>query len=331
MSGVQRHIISEDDDGQRIDRWFFKNFPDVPKSHVFRIFRKGEVRLDSKRVKPDTRLKAGQEMRIPPLATKASPGPKKLPVSDKEKAYYRSLVLYEDNDVIVLNKPAGLAVQGGSGITKHLDAFLHIFDDKNGVTPRLVHRLDRQTSGVLLLAKSAASARELGKAFKSRDVKKLYWAITSPVPDSPQGEVNAPLSKGHGADKELVQIDKKDGKSARSLYHVMDKASSDFAHVCFWPLTGRTHQIRVHSVLLGAPILGDDRYGGRTDFDDMFGVEDDVSQRLYLHARRIVCDSPSGNGTIDITAPLPDQDKKLWQLLGFDPENDADPFDNNHL
>lgn len=331
MTGVQKKTVSKDEDGTRVDQWFFRHFPDVPKGHLYKLLRKGQIRVDSKRMKPGSRLKQGQIVRVPPLKSDGPSATKKLPVSDRDRTFLKSLVLYEDDDLLVLNKPSDLAVQGGSGLTQHLDAYLYVFENHDGVVPRLVHRLDKQTSGALILARNAPAARALGKAFKDQKVRKYYWGLTSPAPDSSAGEIKAPLKKGSGTDKEHMMVDDKEGKKAVTLFEVIDQASKKFAFVCFWPRTGRTHQIRVHANVVGAPLIGDSKYGGQQIMHDLLESDNALKERLYLHARRLICPHPAGQGLIDVTAPLSDKDKILWRHLGFDPEFQGDVFEDIEL
>ncbi len=329
---VQHIEIKDDDDGQRLDRWLKKQ--GMPFTLIQKAIRKGEVRVDSKRAKADTRLAAGQTVRIPPIETKISTAKDKL--TDKDKAYIKSLIIYEDADVIAINKPSGIASQGGSKQSRYIDFYLDALKDKNDVRPRLVHRLDKDTSGVLLLARSAKAATALGDAFKGRDVKKIYWAITSPAPDRPEGKIKAPLIKAGGSNKERMVVDEKDGKMAITDFVVMESAMSSAAFVAFWPRTGRTHQIRVHAELIGCPIVGDKKYARlpeqeewhearRTAEADLKGI--DLANRLHLHARRIVLAHPTRKGTLDITAPLPPELNKSWKSLGFSPNLKTDPFE----
>ena len=328
MTSVQKHIVSDDDAGQRLDRWFFKHFPDVPKTHLYKLMRKGQIRINSKRVKPDTRIETGQEIRIPPIQSKGLNTQKtNISLSKKDQDYYRSLVLYEDDDLLAFNKPVGLAVQGGSKISHHLDGILPLFQNKKNVVPRLVHRLDRDTSGVVILAKSAQVARYFGTQFKTQKVEKIYQAITSPAPQTDVGDIKAPLAKGTGPDKQIMGVDPKNGKYARTLYKVMDKASDDFAHVCFSPLTGRTHQIRVHAAHLGCPLLGDHKYGGETNFETAFDHQYPIQKRLYLHASMLRFIHPSSKKPVIMQAPLNKQDEQLWAFLGFDPKVKRDIFE----
>jgi len=216
--------------------------------------------------------------------------------------------------VLALNKPYGLAVQGGSKTRRHIDGMLEALKNRKGVKPRLVHRLDKETSGVMLLARSAEMARELGKLFKGREVEKTYWAITVPAPEQNEGTINAPLLKAGGPDKEKVVIDEENGKPALTDFIVLERARKEAAFVTFHPRTGRTHQIRVHAAaVLGCPVLGDRKYGGAEAFIE--GLE--LPKRLHLHAAQISIDHPITGKTLDISAPLPPELQDSWKALGF--------------
>lgn len=321
MSAEEKIItVPDDDDGQRLDRWLKKH---MPFGLAQKLIRKGAIRVNGKKVKQDTKLEAGQEVRLPPFEA-SEDRPKKKGVNAEDAAFIRSLVIYKDEDVIVLNKPHGLAVQGGTNIKKHVDGMLDAFITRKGVRPRIVHRLDKDTSGVLILARSAEAARELGKLFKGRDVKKIYWAVTVPAPEQNDGTVNAPLIKAGGGQKERIVIDDKEGKKAFTDFVVLERAAKQAAFVAFWPRTGRTHQIRVHAAdILGCPVLGDGKYGGEAAYLDGPGI----SRRLHLHARRMVLPHPVKKGTIlDVSAPLPDDLLTSWHALGFDENLKEDPF-----
>ncbi|GJL86056.1 MAG: pseudouridine synthase [Micavibrio sp.] len=331
MSDVRHIEVSEDDDGQRLDRWLKKHVPEIPYVLAQKLMRKGAIRVNDKKAKPDTRLEAGQEIRIPSVeegtghkekARKDKPkdGPK---LSSQDIEYIKSLVIYEDADVIALNKPPGLATQGGTNIKRHVDGLLDGLTNKKGVRPRLVHRLDKDTSGVLLLARSSQAAKELGRIFKSREIKKIYFALTAGVPEVREGEIKAPLAKAGGAGKEKMCIDEKEGKMAITEYRVLEHALNRAAFVAFWPRTGRTHQIRAHAALvLECPILGDGKYGGQDAIVEGLKTE----KRVHLHAARIVCPHPLRKGKLDIAAPLPPELKKSWKSLGFEGSHKEDPF-----
>lgn len=327
MSDVRLFTISADDDGQRVDRWIKRNAPDLPYVLVQKLLRKGQIRIDGKRAKPDKKLIAGQEIRLPPYEKVKKPAPK--PITDEDIDFIKSLVIYDDGDVIAINKPHDLAVQGGTNMERHIDGLLDGLMNKEGVRPRLVHRLDKDTSGVLLLARSAKVAKELGYMFKGRDIKKIYWALVSPVPEIYDGTIKAPLIKAGGANKERMRIDEEEGKNAVTDYRVIDVAGTEAAFVAFWPRTGRTHQIRAHAEFMNCPILGDTKYRKRDivhehEHIDLEGMN--LSPRLHLHAYRIILPHPTKNGVLDITAPLPPSLLKSWKQFGFDTSSKEDPF-----
>jgi 23S rRNA pseudouridine955/2504/2580 synthase len=333
-AGVRKIEVKQDDDGQRLDRWVKKNLPEIPYTLIQKLLRKGQMRVDGKRAKPDTRLSAGQEIRIPPV--KERPRLEAGKLGDKDKAFIKSLVIYEDADVIALNKPAGLATQGGSKTGYHIDGLLDALKNKDGVRPRLVHRLDKDTSGVLLLARSAQMARNLGEAFKKREVKKIYWAVCSPAPEAADGAIKAPLAKAGGSNKERMSVDEKDGKSAITDFVVLEKALDSAAFVAFWPRTGRTHQIRVHAEAIGCPIVGDKKYARLPEQEETHEARRkaeadlkalNLAGRLHLHARRVMMPHPGRKGMLDITAPLPPELVKSWKALGFSTNLKQDPFE----
>jgi len=313
--------VAEDDDGQRLDRWLKKYVPELPYDLSQKLIRKGQIRVDGKRGKTDTRLTSGQEIRIPPIEPPAKSGEKKK-LSQEDVAYIRSLVIYDDGDVIAINKPYGLPVQGGSKVKRHLDGMLDGLKDKKGVRPRLVHRLDKDTSGVLLLARSAKVAKELGHAFQGREIRKIYWALVTPTPAEPMAAINAPIAKGGGFQKEKMQVNEEEGKKAITEYEVLEHASDKVAFVAFWPRTGRTHQIRIHAQVMGSPILGDFKYGFRSDMVE--GIQ--YPERLHLHAHRLILRHPTQNIWLDVSAPLPPDLKKSWQAFGFNPKNKDNVF-----
>jgi len=324
-NGVRIIKVNQDDDGQRLDRWLKRVAPDLPYVLVQKLIRKGQIRIDGGRCKTDTKISGGQEVRLPPYqADRAPKDQRKSKLSDKDAQFIRSLVIHQDGDVIALNKPAGLAVQGGTKIKKHIDGMLDAFTGKNGVRPRIVHRLDKDTSGVLLLARNAKTAKKLGAMFKGRDIKKIYWAIVTPTPEIHDGKIKAPLLKAESGDKEKVTVDEKEGKFALTEYRVIERAADLAAFVAFWPRTGRTHQIRVHAQILGSPILGDGKYGGQDAF--LEGV--DHPRQLHLHARRLILPHPTQKGILDISAPLPAELAKSWKALGFNTKNKEDPFED---
>ncbi|MBU6235490.1 MAG: RluA family pseudouridine synthase [Alphaproteobacteria bacterium] len=297
--------VKPDDDGQRLDRWLKKNFPDVGFGQMQKLLRTGQVRVDGKRAKPDTRLIAGQELRLPPMLSNAEVAEKVT--NDKDREFMRGLVIYEDEDMVAINKPSGLAVQGGSGITRHVDGMLDALTGPNGVRPKLVHRIDRETSGILLLARSSECARRLTEAFAGRDIEKTYLAITAPAPAKPKGRIDAPLAKGmSGPDMEKVQRDDEAGKSAITDYATRTTAPDGRAAIVeFWPLTGRTHQIRVHASLSGFPLWGDVKYGAK------------AGKHFYLHAHEIALMHPKTGKPMTILAPVPAEFTAQAKALGI--------------
>jgi 23S rRNA pseudouridine955/2504/2580 synthase len=323
MPKVQTLTITEDENGLRLDRWFRRHFPGLTHGRLEKVLRKGEVRVDGKRAKSNARLETGQAVRVPPLPddTLVAPvkGEGKIEPTDKERKALKDSVLYEDEDVLVINKPAGLAVQGGTGMSRHLDGFLQaIYGEKQ--RPKLVHRLDKDTSGVLVLARNDFAAAKLSESFRERTTRKYYWALTSGVPKPKQGKIHLPLAKGRD---ERVVIDEKEGKSAITLYQVIESAMKT-AFVALWPLTGRTHQLRVHMQAIETPILGDELYSFE---GSEFGGEISI-KRLALHARRLIIPHPrpkKGRKVIDVTAPLPKDRAASWKFFEF-PQDDGDPF-----
>ncbi len=322
MSGVTRHQVTADEADVRIDRWFKRHFPALSHGKLEKLLRTGQVRLDGARVKANQRLQPGQEIRVPPLDKLMSAAPTKRPpppVDPRSAADLQDRVVFCDDQVIVLDKPPGLAVQGGSKQERHLDAMLDSLRF-GAERPRLVHRLDKDTSGVLVLGRTAAAAAALAGAFRGKSARKLYWAMTAGVPPKPhQGRIDLALDKRPGAGGERV-VAAAEGRRATTLYSVVATAARRAAWLALQPLTGRTHQLRVHCAHLGTPIVGDGKYGGADAF--LTGA---VSRKLHLHARAIVMPHPKG-GIIRATAPLPDHMAQSWQLLGFEIEPEADRF-----
>ena len=319
-------IIAAHDDGQRLDRWLKKNYPELSFGDTQKILRTGQVRVDGKRVKGEARLKEGQAVRIPPqLRLQDLKDKKAKTVTAKETTFVKSIIIYQDEHIIVLNKPAGLATQGGSKIKHHVDKLIEGLA-KDGHKPHLVHRLDRETSGLLLLARTPQVARELGMLFKDRSIRKYYWALTLGVPELPQGKVKSYLAKvatRDGEQMKVVEDDHPDGKNALTFYQVIDQVGDGLAWVAFWPRTGRTHQIRVHAVQMGVPLLGDHKYCK----DQEFLVEKKLPDRLYLHAQRLIFPHPVTGKKMDIKAPIDDDMRKAFREFGFDPADAGDPFE----
>ena len=327
MSGVQTLKVAEDEADVRLDRWFRRRYPALGHGRLEKLLRTGQVRVDGKRAKSNLRLQPGQEIRVPPGTDAPAPeGEKKSGPSDADAKFIQEMVLYRDDDVIALNKPAGLAVQGGTGTFRHIDGMLDAlrFD---GDRPRLVHRLDRDTSGVLLLARNARMANKLAASFRGRAARKIYWALVVGSPHPIEGKIDMPLAKeagemGGGERGERVARNDDAGKRAVTLYATIDRASSRAVWLAMWPQTGRTHQLRVHAAEgLQTPIVGDGKYGG-----DKAMLTGAVSRKLHLHARSISLPHPSGAGELRVTAPLSAHMAETWGLFGFDADYDGDPF-----
>jgi 23S rRNA pseudouridine955/2504/2580 synthase len=324
--------IDPDDDGIRLDRWFKRHYPAVTHVLLQKLLRKGEVRLDGKRVKAADHVSTGQAVRLPPQVVHAKDErPQKAateakhPLASKDMGSLADRILYMDKQVIVIDKPPGLATQGGSGLTRHVDGMLDSLQYEKPTRPKLVHRLDRDTSGVLLVARTAQAASGLSQSLALRDTSKIYWALVRGVPKQKHGVVKAALAKegGHGPrgrDERMTVSDDDEAKSALTEYAVMGTAGQEFAWVAARPITGRTHQIRVHMASLGTPIVGDFKYGG-TDAR----AKGEIADKLHLHARSIDIGRPDG-GRLQATAPLPSHMLKSWKLLGFDPDDKSDPF-----
>ena len=318
MSGVRQVTIAPADGDMRLDRWFHREFPHVGHGRLAKLLRTGQIRLDGKRCKVSDRIQPGQVVRLPPLGDaeeQPAPRPKAgWKPSESELDDLAGRILHRDDHVLVLDKPAGLAVQGGTATEKHLDAMLDGLRFGMAERPRLVHRLDRDTSGVLLLARTARAARSLGAAFKGRDAQKTYWALVVGCPMPREGEIRLALSKQGGAGRERVQVDEENGLPARTRYRVVEAAADQAAWLELQPLTGRTHQLRAHCAAIGHPILGDGKYGGRGAF--LEGAE--IARRLHLHARAIRLPHPAG-GWLEAEAPLPRDLRQSWKYLGFNP------------
>jgi 23S rRNA pseudouridine955/2504/2580 synthase len=349
MASVETRTVEADEAGMRLDRWFKAHFPALSFGHLQKLVRSGQVRVDGGRVKTSTRLDAGQAIRVPPLERSEVPAAKAAQPSGKggegrpqsEKGsrnaairtpgkgasdadFLRSIILYEDDQVFVFNKPAGLAVQGGSGLTKHVDGMLEAFRYRKDQKPRLVHRLDRETSGVLVVAKTRLAASKLAEAFRKRSTRKIYWALVKGLPKPRQGRISTWLARGEGEESERMLVARHgddDASHAVSLYSVVEQAGQKLAWLSMRPVTGRTHQLRAHAAHIGHPIIGDPKY---FHADQNWDFPGGMQNRLHLHARRIVMPHPNG-GTLDVTAPLPPHMQQSWNLLGFDADSAAEP------
>jgi 23S rRNA pseudouridine955/2504/2580 synthase len=348
---VQTLTVVEDEEDMRLDRWFRHRFPGLAMSHLNRIVRKGEVRVNGKRAETSTRLAIGDSVRVPPLRLDdpALPAVRRAVDTQADIEFLKSITLYEDAHILVLNKPFGLAVQGGPGIKRHVDGLLECMTPRNGQKPRLVHRIDRDTSGVLLVARTRKMAADLGEIFRKRETKKIYWAIVRGVPRPAQGRISLFLKKGPGmtgershkssqrmasrvpergfhGDPEKMQIAKHGDDAAQhsvTYYTIVDKVAPRLAWLSMKPITGRTHQLRAHAEAIGHPIIGDPKYSlpmadnDPRRSDPLRALPSGIENKLHLLARRLVLPNPRG-GILDVTAPLPPHMQKTFDLFGFD-------------
>jgi 23S rRNA pseudouridine955/2504/2580 synthase len=316
-TSVQNVAVTADEAGMRVDRFFEARFPGLSFSHIQRVIRKGEVRVNGKRTQPKNRLEAGQTVRVPPLRLdQPKPRAPGSEVDEQTREFLKSITLYEDADVLVFNKPMGLAVQGGSGTTRHLDGMLEVLRDAHGQRPRLVHRLDKDTAGCLLVAKTRFAASALAKTFRSRSARKVYWALVAGVPKVPQGRISTFLAKEERDDESFMRIAQHGDKGAShavTYYAVVDTSGPLLSWISLKPVTGRTHQLRAHMDHIGHPIVGDPKYFARENWELPGGMQN----KLHLLARRIAVPHPRG-GAIDVTAPLPPHMLQSWNLLGLD-------------
>jgi len=326
VSDARTFTVSDDDDGIRLDRWFKRHMPDLSFNIVSRWARTGQLRLAGKRAVPGDRIEAGQEIRVPPVDPEPARGPRpqreRETLTEEEVQLVREMVIHKDAHAFVLNKPPGLATQGGTKTTQHLDRLLDgLANDESG-RPKLVHRLDKDTSGALLVARSARAAAHFGKTFSSRTARKVYWALVVGVPDRDEGLIDAPLAKQPGTGGEKMHISEEHGLPARTRWRVIDRAGNSTAWIELQPLTGRTHQLRAHMAAIGHPIVGDAKYGGPDAF-----LTGGISRKLHLHARRIKVDGPDGK-IIDVTAELPAHIAESLATIGFEPmAGDMMPLD----
>ena len=310
---VRTYTVAADDDGIRLDRWFKRHLPQIGFATVSRWARTGQVRVDGGRAKPDDRIATGQEIRVPPGGRDPKrKGPRRVELTEQEVADAEAMVIHRDRAAIVLNKPPGLATQGGTGMTKHVDRLLDAFrDSEDDPRPRLVHRLDKDTSGVLLTAATPGSAAFFSKRFSGRSATKVYWALVVGIPEEKEGLIDAPLAKQPGSHGERMHHDP-EGQPAKTRYRVIERAGNKAAWVELHPLTGRTHQLRAHMEAISHPIVGDGKYGGQ---DAMLTGQ--ISRKMHLHARRLIIGAPGGK-TIDVVAPLPEHFAQTMEAMGFD-------------
>ena len=323
-ASVETILVKDDEAGLRLDRWFRVHFPEVGYSYLQKLLRSGQVRVDSRRAQANLRLQAGQQVRVPqvvrkPVASRPSLVPP-LGLSKADHDFIERLILYEDDHVLVLDKPFGIAVQGGTGTRRHIDGLLTGMAERFGDRPRLVHRLDRDTTGVLLVAKHRHAAAKLGRVFQTRSAAKTYWALVKGVPRPPQGKIEAALVKAAGPGGDRVRKaepgEQEQAMHATTHYSVIDRVAHKVAWVSLKPVTGRQHQLRAHMALIGHAIVGDSKYEG-----DKVLADSGIESKLHLHARRLIIPHPvAGEPRIDVTAPLPPHMRKTWDLLGLDAE-----------
>ena len=344
MSRVQLLKVGDDEAEQRLDRWVRRKFPDLGQGRIEKMCRKGEIRVDGGRAKASARVAPGQEIRIPPLPDAGTlPKETRSYVLPADAEMVQQSVLFKDDHLIVLNKPAGVPVQGGSGHSRHIDGMADAlkfgFDEK----PRLVHRLDKDTSGVLLMARTPKMATALTTAFRNRNTRKIYWGMVAGVPNPAVGTIRFGLvkapgrgAKGEGEKMHCVhprQIDETpDAKRATTDFFVLSRLASRAAWVALVPITGRTHQLRAHMAELGHPIIGDGKYGGsgQENQGDGWGAQlgGEISRKLHLHARSLAIRHPVTGADMVFTAPLPEHMKQTWDTVGWSPSDvPADPFE----
>ena len=309
---VRQFTIGPDDDGIRLDRWFKRHLPQLAFGTVSKWARTGQLRVDGKRVRPEDRLAAGQVLRVPPGGDTAPKKREPRPLTDEQRAEAEAMLIAKTDAALVLNKPPGLATQGGTKTFDHVDGLLDAFASEDEPRPRLVHRLDKDTSGVLLVARTPGSAAFFSKRFSGRSAKKVYWALVVGVPEVAEGLIDAPITKQPGTGGEKMHVDEENGQAARTKYRMIDRAGNSAAWLELEPLTGRTHQLRVHCAAIGHPIVGDGKYGGRDAF-----LTGSISRKMHLHARRLIIDAPGG-GKLDVTAELPEHFAASMEHLGFD-------------
>jgi 23S rRNA pseudouridine955/2504/2580 synthase len=315
---VQNLVVTADEAGMRVDRFLEARYPGLSFSHIQRVVRKGELRVDGRRVETKDRLQDGQKVRVPPLslAPPRQAGP--LAEAEQTRKFLEGITLYADDDVLVLDKPFGLAVQGGTGTKRHVDGMLEVLTGRDGQRPRLVHRLDKDTSGCLLVAKSRFAAAALAKTFRSRSARKIYWAMVAGVPRVKQGKISTFLSKEEMSEGDsrmrIAEHGDEGAMHAVTYYAVIETAARKLAWLSMKPVTGRTHQLRAHAAHMGHPIIGDPKYFDIENWELPGGIEN----KLHLMARRIVVPHPRGKGVIDVSAPLPPHMAHSFELLGFD-------------
>ncbi|KJS16516.1 MAG: pseudouridine synthase [Hoeflea sp. BRH_c9] len=327
MAGVQLIQVDPEESGMRLDRWFKTHFPGLGFAQLQKLLRSGQIRVDGGRVKTDRRVHSGETVRVPPMDVDEKPtGPltSNTIKNRNDDDVLRQMLLHEDDKVLVFNKPAGLAVQGGSGVTRNVDEMLEAWRNKKGEKPRLVHRLDRDTAGVLVVARTRSAAQALTAAFRERTTKKTYWALVRGVPREKEGKISTWLIKEATDDGDRMRIAKHGEQGADhavSYYRIIDKAAQNLAWLEFEPYTGRTHQLRIHALHMGHPIIGDPKY---YQHDPNWEFPGGIQKRLHLLARHISVPHPDG-GRLSVTAPLPPHMVQSWNLLGFDEATGGEP------
>jgi len=344
MSGVQTRIVGPDEGDQRLDRYLRRLFPHLSQGRIEKLCRKGEIRVDSGRVKSSTRVEVGQAVRVPPLpdADEIDAAPVNRAITDADAKLIQSCVIYRDDHIIAINKPPGLPTQGGTGVQRHVDGLAEAlrfgYDDK----PRLVHRLDKDTSGVLLLARTRTAARGLTENLKHRATRKIYWAAVAGVPQPRMGTIKYGLLKapGHGKGGEGEKMrcihpsevaSTEGAKRATTDFAVIEPLGNRASWVALVPITGRTHQLRAHMAEIGHPVLGDGKYGGsaQENMGDGWGagLGGELSRKLHLHARTLIVEHPETRAEMHFTAPLPDHMARTWNYVGWEAsEAPTDPF-----
>lgn len=349
MSGVQLIQVGEDEAEQRLDRWMRRRFPHISQVRIEKMCRKGEIRVDGGRAKANSRVAPGQSIRVPPLPdTDQRPPQATRPMrepSAEDAQMIQNCILYRDDHLIAINKPPGLPSQGGSKQTRHVDGLAEALRFGLEDRPRLVHRLDKDTSGILLLARTQAMASALTKAFRARQTRKIYWAAVAGVPSPYMGTVRFGLVKapGHGptgGGEKMICIHPRDvdstpdAKRATTDYAVLQSLAKRTAWVALVPVTGRTHQLRAHMAEIGHPIIGDGKYGGsgQENLGDGWGAQlgGELSRKLHLHARSLQIRHPVTGADLTITAPLPEHMTRTWDTFDWRAADvPVDPFDED--